>query len=735
MYITKARVITISILLIGYLLLSANQLSIDPTFRPKGEMEIEYTTPIDQNLTYSVERKPAVSMNSHIVLNTSDIDYHGNFPAFQLPRFDYDRIVFNVSLESTSSVTAVTFAISYSGVGVSLSEDVSELSVVSIELNVSEIKEQSAFWLVDLNARISPIDSLIIHNLIVWVYSSVPLVPVSIDLQTTNGQSLFESTMFRNLWHRPNLRLYKDNNTSNIGNLYPREINHTFYVRPGMLNGTARWEPEYYNSFPLNVLYFSNESVLIKVRLLAINVELDVNTSYPITHIYISGYNHWTYDLYVSPDLMPPSLYIPPDYEVYITVSLSEISNNMQPLITSSLSRLNLNGSYNLRAHVDFNSPTFGGFEFTTDFIRVILTLTLFLLVLLRLSLFINNPKRKIPKDFRLIPSISFGILSLLPWFYNTNFFPQPYQEFTIPIHSISMGPFPLVGFWTDGSSIAWTVTSETLVWSIVAIALYWLPVLGTAIQFSTPSNRLNDIKMGILLFIPSNLILFVYLGLESIVGGFGNLVFPLAIGLIIPTAWLFLICVISIAGKYKTVHLQSLLSRDMVATPELKEIIETKSEKDSPVIQNPQDYDTWRGWFVLLLLFLLILIPYALTPNGLPFFPLPGLYYIGNMWDYSHLGLAFLLIEIPYLMGGFLAIHSMWRFSRRKVSIVWVWIGAGMLYLFTIPGIMLLGFTAFPLPAIIFVSLSILLWFKQAYEDAGESEIVSDTAKSDAFI
>ncbi len=676
-------------------------------------------------------------MNSHIVVNTSFVDPNGQFAHIQLPRFDYDRIVFNVSLKSTSSISTVTFAVYHDGVGVSVHENVSDLSVFSIELNVSEIKEQSTDWLVDMSSRISPIDNLIIHNLIVWVYSSVPLVPVSIDLQTTNGQSLLANTILRNYaWGRPNLRLVIIGNASTAVTFYPRITNHTLYLRPGILSGTARWKPEYYNSILLNVSFSSNESVLIKVRLLVIHVDLDIHTSYPITRIFISG-EHWGYDFYVSPDSIPSYLYFPTDYSTYLSVSLSDISNGMEPIITSSLSQINLNGSRNLCLHVDFNNLTFGEFEVTTDYIRVMLSLTLFFLVLLRLSLFLNNPKRKINKDFRLMPSIAFVILSLLPWFYHTNIFSINYyfSELTIPIHSVSMGPFPIVGFWTDGSSIAWTVTSEALVWSIVSILLYWLPVLVTALHFSTPSNRRNDLKTGILLYSPLLLVFFVYIGLENIIGGLADITFPLAIALIIPTTWLFLVCVLSIIGRYKTHDLDGLLARDFVGTQELKETIETKSEKDSIIFQILRDFDTWRGWFVFLLFALLLLIPSALTPAGFLFFPFAGLNYIGNIWDYYHLGLAFLLIEIPYLVGGCFTILAFWRYARKEVSIVWVWIGAGMLYLFTIPGVLLLGYTAFPIPTIIFASLSILLWFKQAYEDADESEIVSDAANSEAFV
>jgi hypothetical protein len=48
------------------------------------------------------------------------------------------------------------------------------------------------------------------------------------------------------------------------------------------------------------------------------------------------------------------------------------------------------------------------------------------------------------------------------------------------------------------------------------------------------------------------------------------------------------------------------------------------------------------------------------------------------------------------------------------------------MSYLFSLPGIMLLGYSSFPVAVIIFVAISFLVWLKQAYEDANEPEITT---------
>ncbi len=734
---SKVRIVTISILLVAYFLVSANEVD-NSVFGQQGEMDIQYTTPISQNMTYSIERAPLISVNSHIVLNRSYVDPYGHFHYFQLPRFDYNRIVFNVSLEPRVATTAVTFSVYCDGRGVSVAENLSESRTLSIELNMTWIKELSARWLVDLSPSIRPIDDVIVHGLVVWVFSTVPLVPVAIDMQTTDGQSLFDSVLLGSISsYPPSLRLYKDNNTSSAADLYPRFVNHTLYLRPGNLTGSARWYPEHSSSIPVNITYFQNEEVAVDVRLLTIRIDLDIDTLYPITHIRLLRYYDIMYDLYVPPKLMPAYLYAPKEYSTHIEVSLSKIdfehADRMDVASVHSSGNINLNGSYNLLVQVDFHNLTFGGFETTTHIISVLLTFMLFLLILLRVSLYLHISRRKIHRDFRLIPFLVFSILSVIPWFYNAHVFAPYHQDFAIPIHSLLMGPFPLVGYWVEGSSIVWTIPSEVVIWSIVSIILYWLPVLGSALHFGTPSNRRNDIGMGLLLFLPSLYIIDAQFATILTTGVPGSILLPIGLVVAIPTAWLFLVCVLSITGKYKVSDLYGLLARDSTPEPVTKEVIERKPDEFSLSMQFLDDFAIRRGWFVAFLFFLLLVLPCAITDESFLFLPLSGASGIGGGWDFPSFHLASLFIGVPYCLGGFFTIVALWRYIRREVSLVWVPIGSVLTYLSTLPGALLLGYTAFPTAAIAFVTLSFLVWLRQAYEDGDELEVSSMSADSDA--
>ncbi|MDH4215073.1 MAG: hypothetical protein OEV85_14245, partial [Candidatus Thorarchaeota archaeon] len=526
--ISDTQAITLSILLVSYLLVTTNQFAIDPQFRPQGDMDIQFTTPIDQNMTYSIETISTTSLNSYVVLNTSQISSRGYFPYFQLPRFEYDRMVLNVSLEPRNNPVLATFSVYCDGHGSSIAGTILKLNTLSIELNMTEIKEESNRWLIDISSEISPAADFLVHSLVVWVYSTVPLTPVSIDLQATDGQHLFETPMFGNMGSSPYLYAFLNNNTSNIDSLYLKTANHTLYLRPGSLNGTAKYFhiSEYRASVPFDIAFSSNEKVTIHIRLVAIRIDLNIDTEYPLTHINIYGDDSiWDpYDLYVPPDLIPDYLYIAPIYNAHIRISLSELYRSegdwLDPIVLSS-GNVYLNGSYNVHVSTNFSSLTLGGIVIVSDILLGFLSLALLALVVIRLLLSFNIPVRNIRKDFRLIPLVAFLIFSFLPWFNSTRVLAPYNQDFEVPIHNQSLGPIPLVGFWTDGSAIAWRIPPEAIIWSIVAIALYWLPVVGTALRFSTPSNRENDVKMGLILLLPTLFIGYVNIGLYGITGGY----------------------------------------------------------------------------------------------------------------------------------------------------------------------------------------------------------------------
>ncbi|MFW9956574.1 MAG: hypothetical protein ACFFCT_00765 [Candidatus Odinarchaeota archaeon] len=725
--ISGTRAITLSILLVSYLLVTTNQFAIDPQFRPQGDMDIQFTTPIDQNMTYSIETISTTSLNSYVVLNTSQISSRGHFPYFQLPRFEYDRMVFNVSLEPRNNPVLATFSVYCDGHGSSTAGTILKLSTLSLELNMAEIKEESNRWLIDISSEVRPAADFFVHSLVVWVYSTVPLTPVSIDLQATDGQNLFETPMFGNMGSSPYLYAFLNNNTSNIDSLYLKTANHTLYLRPGSLNGTAKYFhiSEGRASVPFDIAYSSNEKLTIHIRLVAIRLDLDIDAEYPLTHIYIDGGGIGNpYDLYIPPDLIPDYLYIAPIYTAYITISLSELYRSegywLDPIVLSS-GNVNINGSYNLRVSTNFSPLTLGGIAIVSDIVLGFLSLILLALIIIRLLLSLNIPMRSIRKDFRLIPLVAFLIFSFIPWFNSQRVLAPSNQDFEVPVHSLSLGPIPLIGFWTDGSAIAWRIPPEAIVWSIVAIALYWLPVIGTALRFSTPSNRENDVKMGIILLLPTLFIGYVNIGLYGITGGYASISLPLAVGLAIPSLWFLSIGILTVLRKYKRDDISSKLERDLITIQEMREV-PAKSDERSLSKELSDDFATWRGLFALFLVVILPIFPCAVTDSSQLFLPYFGYYRIGTIWDYSHWGLATLIIGIPYCIFSLVTIVALWMFVKREISIVWVVIGAILSVLSSLPGAFLLGFTILPIAVIVFTALSFIVWLKQAYEDAEES-------------
>jgi hypothetical protein len=327
------------------------------------------------------------------------------------------------------------------------------------------------------------------------------------------------------------------------------------------------------------------------------------------------------------------------------------------------------------------------------------------------------------------------------------------------------MGPIPIVGFCVEGSTIVWTIPSEALVWSTIAIIFYWIPLLWAIFRLSTPSNREGDVKMGLLLFLPSIFAVYVNVSLPEITGGSVSYLTPTLVLPLIPLLWLCLIAVLSRTRRYTTRRndatreTYSRLKRDEIEPIKDEESRELIPERGSLWLQLFEDFATWRGWFVIILFILLISLPcavglyYRAYDIGVVYqfqiLPLVSLSEFFNFENWYSIRLAALIIGIPYFVSGLFTILALWRYSRREVSLLWTLLGAFLIYDSLIPGIMTfyyissinqnIGVTSWfifepsPSVAIIFVVISLLLWLKQAYEDADDAEMTTTSNEFDA--
>ena len=237
--VSKERVLTISLIVVAYLLV-ATYLTLDYPFpRPTGNIDVQYTSPIPQATNFTVYRESYTSTNSAVILNLTP--YTRN-RWHRLPRFEYDFAIFNITLEPKNQASEATFFLDIADENPEITQMIENRTTLSIQTNFTAAKNASDNWIIEIYTHISPLDDFICHSLIVWADSSVPLCPVTIDLRSTSGQSFFENPYMSEMTHTyPSLYISRDNLSSSNHRVYPRSVNHSFYLRPGSLNGTCKW--------------------------------------------------------------------------------------------------------------------------------------------------------------------------------------------------------------------------------------------------------------------------------------------------------------------------------------------------------------------------------------------------------------------------------------------------------------------------------------------------------------
>jgi hypothetical protein len=766
---SKERILNVSILVVGYLLISTYQVLSDPSLGLGGEISFQYTTPIPQQTNFTVTRESFPSTNSAVILNltpyTKNIGYY-------LPRLDYDTVVFNLTLEPMSSESEATFSIYIPRHSESIrtTQIISNVTTLTLQSDYLAARNSSDYWLTEVYMSVSPLEEFLCHSLIVWANSSAPLCPVSLDIKTTDGRSLFENAMMDEMMSTsPQLEISRNNLSSSTRRFWPYSVNHTFYLRPGSLNGSCYWGGFSYNRITFNFTYTENERVFVVFHLKAVEVELSFDTSYPVHHLFWDeGTYDYVYNLYLTPKSNPIFLYIPPDY-LHVAFSIVdplnvELNYREPQTIASVSSNLQVNGSYNLKIDVEFGSAL--EVVYARDTTIGVFSITLFFLVFLRLGVLINS-KQKVPKnwlkfDFRLIPSLIFVFLAFIPWFSSTQIHTTYSYDTVVTVYSIFFGPIPVIGVWTEGSTLLLTIPSYAIAWSFWSILLYWLPLLWSIVWFRTPHNRDDDILMGLLLFIPAGFLYLVqffhsdmllnirydiFSGLYDFIGRIAqgttnNILMPFInpiFSFVIPIAWFILVGVLSIRGYYAFGEHINTRERDSQASGKLAE---SKSKQIEETSKKPYSLEIIFGFILILTALFPSVIGFrywysSSVPESAFFvFPIQALGYLLDMGinSYRYIKLSALLVGIPYAC--FTALDLIWFWDRldRKRSLVWVLFGSIISVISMIPGITILNWMGehspflvsytwipFPLATFVILAFSFIVWERDLYKKVGE--------------
>ncbi len=159
-------------------------------------------------------------------------------------------------------------------------------------------------------------DDFVVTNFWVQALTIADLYPITMDIQRTNGESLYSNPTSVGLWDDPEIHF----NYTTLGDstlFKPAQVNETLLLLPGRYELSLRWGD---NNLVAEVSVSNNSAVVYwRVRCIRIDTELAQDISG--LSITIDGnYHHYYYDFLL---VYSPSFYMPPgqyaSVEIYCT--------------------------------------------------------------------------------------------------------------------------------------------------------------------------------------------------------------------------------------------------------------------------------------------------------------------------------------------------------------------------------------------------------------------------------
>jgi hypothetical protein len=578
------------ILILAFLFVSSNHVFENTLLRPTGSVDMSYGSAVPQVTNSTITHTVVPSVTSAVLFNHSIKDS----VYFEIPFESLNWIEFDLTLGADTNNTAVQYTMtlgdSYTTDDVILSAGVETFSFTP---DVTDFHPPaSLFWLVEAHVSVDAFED-ISASLVVRAQYSEPVCPFIVDLQSTNGSSLFENELTRLMYfdYRPDLYIGTENSSYLIP-LKPTLVNQTYYMKPDNYSCRATWGYSGEDQ-DFNMTVIADEGTFCVVRMKAVRLYISSNIDLPLVKLTISRYSNWIYrDIFLESS-PPEFIYVPGfSYTTHWGFELASPEFFSRYIDHSEDVRAYVHFEYNSTQdiHIDVRMPflRLGDFAVTPqDLIRIILAFSCFFMIVVRIGLYLYE-KRPLTswQDIRLIPAIILFACAFLPWFSSVRDYGYPIGKL---INMSSLGPFPLVFAGIRGSMSLVVLPANGFAWSVVSLLFFWIPLLLVLFRYSSPSNIQRDTEAILVLFAP--FIFLFQLGYDlpnvfySPTTVFGFLDYVL---LLIPVIWAFVVAILWITGKYSYGVLENQLKHDfelslMQEEKEPETTQESKIEKKPP--------------------------------------------------------------------------------------------------------------------------------------------------------
>ncbi|NHJ12805.1 MAG: hypothetical protein EAX95_03975 [Candidatus Thorarchaeota archaeon] len=373
-------------------------------------------------------------------------------------------------------------------------------TTIAVELDMNELYGSwLPLWLAQGWVRISiypvssdwwdwvdtPLDaSIVLENITVSATTSTPLAPLHVDIQNTEGFSIYESGANLNWREWPAINLTRQEIPTKWGILLPWRSNDTIYVAVGNYSGIAGiYSYDYANdTYSFSFEIQANSVLHLGLRFEMVRVSLTVSPDVPYLwlSLWSSDVLYYDYGLVVASPF-PQTLYIP-KRDGTLIISLA-IPHRVEGSGGPPRYRTSLVISESVDIAVQLNVPLFPFFGVLLSTGEVLLVI--FGLTLLAGAMFSlqrpggRRPWSSVVKDPRFWPIALIGFSIVLPWFVSFWTLENLSWSMSEPVFVMRSiySPFAL-GTDNTGNSLANPVASRYMITEIIPrIILFWLPL------------------------------------------------------------------------------------------------------------------------------------------------------------------------------------------------------------------------------------------------------------------
>ncbi len=258
------------------------------------------------------------------------------YRVLSIPLPDYTQVVFSATVEVISGTANVGVRVEFGEylgnpyefpiIENHTSVGSGQLVTLSLKAPLTMLRTLTDLWSIQAEISLEVASDaecdVVVKDFTVSASSAEELVPVSVDIQTTDEESFFRNPYALWMFPTPLLTMTRNNGTEGVAVLQPRTVNQTFYLTHGEYNISAGWlesqsnfdQLQWFVNIELSIA--NNQGVSLRVKLVIIKLHITATPNLLADVIDLDDSDsNWRCSIWGLSNPLPECLYLPPFIE------------------------------------------------------------------------------------------------------------------------------------------------------------------------------------------------------------------------------------------------------------------------------------------------------------------------------------------------------------------------------------------------------------------------------------